>query len=429
MCVDRLEVGLKPACVTACLGNALNFGVIENTPENREQVKADIPGLPRTDITNPNIRFQQTRTLPMEMTRTDGMAVKYHKDKDSGVYQPVVDKKKGLKRQWNLSKLRSREDPLVIFTLASQGVIGSFMFMFLGALMGFESMQAMVNSSVYLPMLFLLIGIESVALFLSTMHLGKPHRFYRAFNNLRYSPVSREVAGIAVFFNCLLGHTFFSLFDYAITDTLANLFGYAAVISGPIAIYFMYKIYRIEARPYWNHWQVLTAFYGNMLTMGCLLTGLIFVPVFIYNNLPVADLLNLVALLMFSGLLIEAIGHVFHTRDLNKNGREGAVSSYEQATTFGKTWISRNVLIGINLLLIAGLYLTNSDSILALAVWSVVTFSVLITAIVSRALFYVLVVPTTMPGAFFWKNKTFEEHARESGLANMPQVGVVPDIH
>ena len=39
------------------------------------------------------------------------------------------------------------------------------------------------------------------------MHLGKPHRFYRAFNNLRYSPVSREVAGIAVFFNLLGAYT------------------------------------------------------------------------------------------------------------------------------------------------------------------------------------------------------------------------------
>jgi hypothetical protein len=27
----------------------------------------------------------------------------------------------------------------------------------------------------------------------------RPHRFYRAFNNLRYSPVSREVVGIAAF--------------------------------------------------------------------------------------------------------------------------------------------------------------------------------------------------------------------------------------
>jgi hypothetical protein len=46
-----------------------------------------------------------------------------------------------------------------------------------------------------------------------------------------------------------------------------------------------------------------------------------------------------------------------------------------------------------------------------------------------RALFYALVIPTTMPGAFFWRNKGFEEHARESGLARMPQVGVLPDAH
>jgi DMSO reductase iron-sulfur subunit len=37
MCVDRLEVGLKPACAAACLGGALDFGVIETKPENREQ--------------------------------------------------------------------------------------------------------------------------------------------------------------------------------------------------------------------------------------------------------------------------------------------------------------------------------------------------------------------------------------------------------
>jgi hypothetical protein len=48
------------------------------------------------------------------------------------------------------------------------------------------------------------------------------------------------------------------------------------------------------------------------------------------------------------------------------------------------------------------------------------------TATVGRALFYVLVIPTTLPGAFFWRNAAFAEHARESGLANMPQVGVLP---
>ena len=85
MCVDRLEEGLKPACVSACLGNALNFGVIENTPENREQVLPQIPGFPDPNITNPNIRFQQTKTMPNEVTRTDSMPVKYAKGDDGHI--------------------------------------------------------------------------------------------------------------------------------------------------------------------------------------------------------------------------------------------------------------------------------------------------------------------------------------------------------
>jgi len=54
---------------------------------------------------------------------------------------------------------------------------------------------------------------------------------------------------------------------------------------------------------------------------------------------------------------------------------------------------------------------------------------VLGSALIGRAIFYVLVVPTTMPGAFFWKNKAFEEHAREIGLAANPAVGVATWKH
>jgi len=429
MCVDRLEVGLKPACVSACLGNALNFGVIENSPENREQAKIEIPGFPRTDITNPNIRFQQTKTLPNEMTRTDSMAVKYHKDKETGEYEPVVDKKNGLKQGWSLKKLRSREDPLVIFTLISQAVIGAFLLMFIGDLLGIEIMQQVVSSSAYLPMLFVMLGLEAVALFLSTMHLGKPHRFYRAFNNLKYSPVSREVAGIAVFFNSLAAHFFASLFDMNIAQQAATFFAYVAAISGPIAIYFMHKIYRIEARPYWNHWQVLTAFFGNMLTLGSLLTGLIFAPYFIATSQPVDALLQIVAVLISAGLVIEGVGHYFHAKYLNVKGREGSVSYYEQVTTFGKTYRLRNALLFVNLLSVVLLTFVNGSGAFVLVAWSTVALSVISVAVVSRAMFYVMVVPTTMPGAFFWKNKGFEEHARETGLANVVQAGIIEDAH
>ncbi|HED33275.1 MAG TPA: 4Fe-4S dicluster domain-containing protein [Gammaproteobacteria bacterium] len=435
MCVDRLEVGLKPACVSACLGNALNFGVIESTPENRVQAKTEIPGFPRTDITNPNIRFQQTKSMPDEMSRTDSMSVKYHKNRKTDLYEPVVDRKKGIKRSWSFSKLRSREDPLVIFTLISQAVIGAFLMMFAGNLAGIEVMQNVVASPAYLPMIFAMLAFEMLALFLSTMHLGKPHRFYRAFNNLKHSPVSREVAGIAVFFNSLGLYFLALLIATQVTDMpllyqVANISGYVALLSGPVAIYFMHKIYRIEARPFWNHWQVLTAFSGNMLTLGALIISLVFVPVFLYNaqTSSVGALLQFTALLMLAGLVIEGTGHIFHARDLNVKGREGAVSYYEQVTTFGKTWILRNTLLLLNIVLATVLIFSGAE-IISLIIWGVLIASTAIMATIGRALFYVLVVPTTMPGAFFWKNRGFEEHARESGLAQMPQVGVIADTH
>ena len=430
MCVDRLEVGLKPACVAACLGNALDFGVIENTPEHRQQIKTEIPGLPRTDITHPNIRFEQTATLPVDMTRTDSMAVKYHRDSKDGSYKPTVDKNKFKPdAQWSFEKLRSREDPLVIFTLVTQAVIGAFMLLVLGSALDVVSIQSITQSVMYSPLLLLLLGMESLALFLSTMHLGKPHRFYRAFNNLRYSPVSREVAGVAVFFNCLLGHLFFGLFDYAPAQTLSNLLAYVGVVAGPVAIYFMHKIYRIAARPYWNHWQVLTAFYGNMLSLGAALVAMVAVPFTLYQGGEWLSLLQIIAPIMLLGLVLEAIGHVGHARDLQRDGREGLVSWYEQITTFGKTYRARNLILAGSIVLVALLLLLQNDSMLTLSMWALLGLMVFSASVISRALFYVLVIPTTMPGAFFWKNKGFEEHARATGLANMPQVGVVPDRH
>jgi len=59
-----------------------------------------------------------------------------------------------------------------------------------------------------------------------------------------------------------------------------------------------------------------------------------------------------------------------------------------------------------------------------LVLWGLAALVLLGAALIGRALFYVLTIPTTMPGAFFWKNPAFEEHARDAGLANMSQVGV-----
>jgi len=127
--------------------------------------------------------------------------------------------------------------------------------------------------------------------------------------------------------------------------------------------------------------------------------------------------------------VVEGVGLYLHRHDLHAAEHEGAASFYIQCTTFGKTYLARNGLLAVNALIALSLALFAGEGVLSLLSWTALLCSVLLTALIGRALFYVLVVPTTMPGAFFWKNKAFEQHARDIGLANMPQVGVVPLHH
>jgi DMSO reductase iron-sulfur subunit len=437
MCVDRLEAGLKPACAAACLAGALDFGIIETTPARREQIETRLPGFPTPQITHPNIRFQQTRSLPRELHRPDAMPLRYTRDelKAGGDYRSRVATGPG-GRAWSLSKLRTREDPLVVFTLVSQAVIGAFLTLFLGPLFGVEMLNT-ANHPVARPLLLLaLIALQSLALVLSTLHLGRPHRFYRAFNNLRYSPVSREVAGIAAFYNLLGAYTLLTglptLFTWlppGVNTLLGQLTGWGAALSGLATVYFMHRIYRIPARPFWNHWQVLTAFYGTMLALGPLLIVLTLAGAGIVQGLPWAPTAGTLAVVMLAGLALEAVGLYYHDRDLRRAGGEGEASLYRQSTTFGKTSRLRNTGLALSMVLLALIALLRPAGVAGLLLWAGVTVTVVVSALLGRALFYALVIPTTLPGAFFWRNSGFEQHARESGLARMPQVGVLPGRH
>ena len=447
MCVDRLEAGLKPACASACLGGALDFGVIETTPEGREQLETRIPGFPDTSITRPNIRFQQTGSLPREMYRTDSTPLRYIRDDQNakpgpgikggqGQYRSAAMTHGNKSRSWSLSSLRSREDPLVLFTLITQAVVGAFLVLFLGPVSGLQGLDFQVHAVAFPVALFSMIALLTFGLVMSTLHLGRPHRFYRAFNNLRYSPVSREVAAVALFYN-LLG-------VYAVLTAMPQLFnwlpeglvsfvretsGWLAAVAGPAALYFMHCIYRIPARPYWNHWQVLTAFYGSMLTLGPLFAALLFVPVMLAQGLDYVALLQFLALPIALGLLLEGFGLYRHARYLKSGVGEADAASQEQLTTFGKTYLARNIGLGVNAVLVLALAGIHLSGAVGLSLWALIAVSITGLAVVGRALFYVVVIPTTMPGAFFWNNPGFQDHARDSGLAEMQQVGVQILVH
>ena len=412
MCVDRLEVGLKPACVSACVGNALDFGVVENMPAGSSQIETTLPGFPDPAITKPNIRFQQTKKMPRELTRTDSTPVKYRRDPVDGLHKPAIDKKEGEARFWNLARLSSRENPLVVFTLATQAAIGAFA---AGLAIGVAD-----DSFSYIAFLVTSLALIGVGLFMSTMHLGKPVRFYRGFNNLRHSPVSREGLATVIFGGLVVVHGGSSL-----VPQLAPLVmpaAVAAVVAGVATLFFMVQCYLIKARPFWNHWQTATAFFGTAFNLGGWLT-------LIYCSISETATLAPLVLTIIGGMLLEAIGLAFHARDLGRAEHEGAVSHYVQTTTFGRTYIARNLLLAANVLLLGVWLLIDSSTLVAHALLAATGISAFIVAATGRALYYVLVIPTTMPGAFFWKNKAFEQHARDIGLDANPHAGIAPLRH
>ena len=428
MCVDRLEVGLKPACVSACLGKALDFGVIENIPEGRTQAKTEIPGFPRADITHPNIRFQQTRTTQRDMVRVDSTALKYHRDEGNGSFKPVVDPKHGFERKWNFRKLLgSHENAHIAFTLSSQAVMGAFLLLFFGSLTGITPLSNIMTTSVALPLLIVMLVILTFGLVKLNLHLGKPKRFYRGFNNLRHSPVSREIAGVSLFFAGLAGYSLFSLIPGEFAALLTKVAGYTALLGLILGSWYMYKLYRIPARPFWDHWQTATSFWGNSLVLGAALIAL---TSSITNGFASnASLLHTLVWVALFGLSAETVGLLFHKHDMQRQGGEGAASYYEQITTFGNSYRFRNFLLATNMVALVVIAFTGLTGYIGAVVGVLLVLSLLVTSIIGRALFYVLVIPTTMPGAFFWRNKGFQEHARETGLANLPQVGVLPNSH
>jgi DMSO reductase anchor subunit len=422
MCVDRLEVGLKPACVAACLGEALDFGVIENIPQGRSQARTEIPGFPRADITRPNIRFQQTRNTQRDMLRLDSQPLKYHRVEGSDRFQSALDPKLGFARQWSLRKLLgSHENAHIAFTLSVQAVMGAFLMLSVGAWLNLPPVVEFVGSAACLPAVIAMLALMSFGLIKLNLHLGKPLRFYRGFNNWRLSPVSREIAGVSLLFGGLSGCALFSLLPGLPFSGALSL---ASTISGLLGValggYYMIKLYRIPARPFWDHWHTGAAFTGTAFALGSLLLALSALALGVLN-VGQAQLLGTAAAL---GLGLEAIGLLAHARDMKARGGEGAASHYEQTTRYGYPYLARNGMLTLSFALAAAVALGAPA-----ALFVPLAITAIGTAILGRALFYVLVIPTTMPGAFFWRNKGFVEHAREVGLAEMPQLGVVPDMH
>jgi DMSO reductase iron-sulfur subunit len=483
MCVDRLAQHLQPACVDACLGHALEFGEIRQYEQDHPEALKQMVGFPDPCITKPNIRFQQSQSLPATMTRTDTEPIHYqsmtgpngqgHTKLDRTFFQSVGttlfakgagSKSAGhaempKKQPW--SSLHSPETSLVVFTLLVQFVVGAFLSVWsLGLLIE----DGLLMESLVGPSHAILAGITvllATGLGISTAHLGKPWRCYRALNNLRYSWVSREILALGLFFGGLALYTVLTIAEFSGPWIHWSL-GFAVGCLGLTSIFTMSKIYMIPARPFWNHPHTWISFYASALVLGSyFVAGLLGV----LTPLPVLWLAAFTAIALTTQL-VRHVSERVHVRDLTAPGitREGRgskpfgpLTTHDQATihvkgeadaslnrlfgTFGKfhrlqtklSYLTMS-LSGITLaaVLITKLFVSGpawtAPVVGTLVPWTIALLFVIALCgeLIGRSLFYLVVTPTTMPKALFAKNPGFEQLARNTGLAKDPMVGVLP---
>ena len=164
-CVDRIRDGGQPACAALCPTGALKF---ERLTE--EEITNDVAGFPQTDL-EPAIRITPWRDGP---GLVGGGA---HSGPRVAPLAPPPASRITLQSEWSLA-----------------------LFTFLVSLLFGLAAAATVGGREVSPILFL--GVAITGLSLSTMHLGKPLRAWRAALNVRTSWLSREIVGVGAFVAC-----------------------------------------------------------------------------------------------------------------------------------------------------------------------------------------------------------------------------------
>lgn len=244
-CVDKITIGEKPACATACPVGALDFGFQEEVDLNNHVT----PGFVNVGI-KPSIQIiplRKEHTKP-KIVNNDAPIINASRLES---YAPKPTSKINLKKEWTL----------VLFTLAVTGLVA------------WQASGVTDNVPVN-PILF--IGIALLSIVLTSFHVGKKTRMWRFVLNVKGSWLSREIVGFSVFFILgtitLLSKKNLLIFNELNLSISSNTLGYTTIFFGVftlISIDMVYSLlirkdnYKLHSAMVWLTGLLLFAWFTN----------------------------------------------------------------------------------------------------------------------------------------------------------------------
>lgn len=168
--------------------------------------------------------------------------------------------------------MRSKEWPLILFTVLSQMTTGAFIGLWTVDLWTRNRYDTAAIDRIIVPMLVVLVLLLGMGSSMAALHLGNPQRAFRVIANAKSSWLSREMLAGGVFGGLMAVYTLersMRILPLPLRDgvaLLAGLFGFALVYS-------MSRLYMLRTVPSWNTWGTPVAFFITSFLLGGVFIG------------------------------------------------------------------------------------------------------------------------------------------------------------
>lgn len=212
-------------------------------------------------------------------------------------------------------------------------------------------------------------GLAAAGLCGAMLHLGRPVAAWKAVRNLRRSWLSREVALLSLHAGA------------AVTAVVVPALAWPAAAVGLAGVYASARLYVVPGRPSWNTRWTVVRFFATAFALGGALTG--------HREIGAAAI--------GAALLATAA----NWRRLAANGQRAWRGSVTLELSWFAPWTAVRWITGVAGAVVA---LAGAPAAVAFA-------AVVVSETIGRWLFFVTVVPTNMPGAF-WRGMSGERGGR-----------------